>query len=58
MDELDAGTLTTHTLTHTERLMAADALTLLATIKEALDDLPAAREALKLWERFCPDYGV
>jgi hypothetical protein len=53
----DAGTLTTLTLTHRERMAIAASLTLSATMMDALDDVDGAREALVLWERVCPDWA-
>lgn len=57
MNEQDAGTLSTLTLTLKERSAIAASLTLSATMMEALDDADGAREAMKLWERVCPDYA-
>lgn len=57
MDEQDAGTLTTLTLTLKELSIVAHALTLTATMLDALDEFDGAREALTLWERVSPDWS-
>ena len=55
MDE--QGTLSTLTVTASERTVIADALTLKATVLDALDDFVGAHDVLTLWERVCPDWS-
>lgn len=56
MNEQDAGTLTTLTLTLRERAVIAHALTVAASMLDALDDEAGARDVLGIWERVSPDY--
>lgn len=58
MNEQDAGTLTTLTLTIRERSVIAHALTVAAAIVDVLGDVQDARDILAIWERVSPDYGV
>lgn len=56
MDEQDAGTLTTLTLTLKERDIIAQSLTLTATMLDTLAKYGEAKDVLELWERVSPDY--
>lgn len=54
MNEQDAGTLTTLTLSLRERVMLARALTVAAAMVDALGD--DTKSLMALWERVQPDY--
>lgn len=55
MGDQDVPTLTTLTLTDTERRVAARALNMAAVMLDALDDALSAACALGLAERICPE---